>query len=138
VAVVYNLFLAIPLGLALLAAVLFATVSAHWWTVLGASSGLAGTGVLAGCMLWYEHRHGPLYYQYKSDTWSGAEGLLYQVGTVVHPLTPAGKVRLQGVLWNAVSLSGETISAGACVEVISIARLTLYVDLWEGSCDHLP
>ena len=60
--------------------------------------------------------------------WSGAEGLVYQQATVVQPLTPAGKVTLQGVLWNAVSLSGEPIEIGAQVEVITTERLTLLVD----------
>jgi membrane-bound serine protease (ClpP class) len=69
-----------------------------------------------------------LYYQYDNASWSGAEGMVYQRGTVVQPLTPAGKVKIQGVLWNAVSLSGETIALGEPVEVISLERLTLYVD----------
>jgi len=76
----------------------------------------------------YERRHGPLYDQYDSCTWSGAEGMLYRVGTVVKPLTPEGKVDLQGEWWNAVSISGEPIAAGERVEVIAVERLTLYVD----------
>jgi membrane-bound ClpP family serine protease len=96
--------------------------------VLGASFGVGGTVVLASCVGWYERRYGPLYYQYKSDTWSGAEGLLYQVGTVVQPLTPTGKVLLAGVLWNAVSRSGEPIATGQQVEVLAVDRLTLSVD----------
>ncbi len=127
-AVMHNVYLAIPLGLAALAAVLFAALSAHWWTVLGSSFGLASMGVLAGCILGYEHREGPLYYQYESTGWSGAEGLLYQPGTVVQDLAPTGKVTVDGVLWNAVSLSGEPIRAGERIEVISVERLTLYVD----------
>ena len=75
--VAHNLYLAIPLALAGLVAVLFATRSAHWWTVFGGSVGLAAMGVLTGGVLWYEQRHGALYYQYKSATWTGAEGLLY-------------------------------------------------------------
>ena len=86
------------------------------------------TAVVAGWVVGYEQRHGPLYYQYNSETWSGAEGLLYQVGTVVDPLCPGGKVKLQGALWNAVSLSGEGIEVGEQVEVIAIEGLTLYVD----------
>ncbi len=124
----YNVYLAIPIGLGLLGMMLFVTWSAHWWTVLGASFGFGGAMVLVVCVWWYERCHGPLYYQYKSDTWSGAEGMLYQVGTVVHPLTPSGKVSIAGVLWNAVSLSGEPIDNGQPVEVLSIERLTLYVD----------
>jgi membrane protein implicated in regulation of membrane protease activity len=127
-AVAHNPLLVIPLGLVLLAAALYTTLSAQWWTILLVSFGLAGTGVLAGCIVWYERRHGPLHYQYKSDTWSGAEGLLYQEGAVVQPLIPAGKVAIRGVLWNAVSLSGEAIDVGERIEVIAVERLTLYVD----------
>jgi membrane-bound ClpP family serine protease len=125
---VYHVYLAIPLGVGLLGVLLFSTWSGHWWTVLGASFGCGGATVLAICVWRYERRHGPLYYQYKSDTWSGAEGMIYQVGTVVYPLTPSGKVSIAGVLWNAVSLSGEPIDHGQPVEVLSIERLTLYVD----------
>ncbi|MGQ4807975.1 hypothetical protein NKDENANG_01341 [Candidatus Entotheonellaceae bacterium PAL068K] len=128
VAIAHDLYLLIPMALILLVAGLFATLSAYWWTVFGGSFGLVSMGVLSACVLCFERRHGPLYYQYKSDTWTGAEGLIYQRGTVVQPLIPAGKVTIDGVLWNAVSLSGETIEAEARVEVISIERLTLYVD----------
>ncbi len=127
-AVAYNPLLAIPLGIATAVAMVFAILSAHWWTVLGAAFALATMAILSGCTLWFEHRHGPLYYQYRSEAWSGAEGLLYQEGTVVQPLTPTGKVSIQGVLWNAVSMSGEPIAVGEQVEVLAIERLTLYVD----------
>ena len=134
-AVAYNPFLAIPLGLALLAGVLLTNLSNHWWTILCSSFGLSGAGVLAGCIFRYEQHDGPLYYQYNNEGWSGAEGMLYQVGTVVQPLTPAGKVKIQGVLWNAVSLSGEAVAVGQQVEVISVHRLTLYVDRLPTSSD---
>jgi len=127
-AVAYNHYLAIPLALVLLGSLLLGFLSGHWWTVLAGSFGLASGGVLAGCILRYERSYGPLYYQYDSRTWSGAEGMLYQVGTVIRPLTPVGKIEVHGELWNAVSLSGETIEVGHRVEVISVERLTLYVD----------
>jgi membrane protein implicated in regulation of membrane protease activity len=127
-AVAYNHYLAIPLALALLVSLLLGFLSGHWWTVLAGSFGVAGGGVLAGCIIRYERSSGPLYYQYNSRTWSGAEGMLYQVGTVIQPLTPTGKIEVRGELWNTVSLSGETIEVGDRVEVISIERLTLYVD----------
>ena len=41
-----------------------------------------------------------------------AKDLVYQRATVVQPLAPAGKVTIQGVLWNAVFWSGETIEMG--------------------------
>jgi membrane protein implicated in regulation of membrane protease activity len=127
-AVAYNHYLALPLGLALLAGA-FVTHQFHpWWTIVVSSGGLAGAGVVAGCIVRYERHHGPLYYQYNNEGWSGAEGLVYQHATVVQSLAPAGKVTIQGVLWNAVSLSGETIEIGAPVEVIATERLTLYVD----------
>ncbi len=76
----------------------------------------------------YERKHGPVYYQYDSSAWSGGEGLLYQTGEVVEPLSPTGRVLINGELWNAVSLSGEAIEKGEQIEVISRDGLTLYVD----------
>ncbi len=125
---IHNLYLAIPLGILLLAWLLLSTFSAYWWTVLASSLALTAAAVMAVCVLRYEQHHGRVYYQYNSETWSGAEGLLYQQGRVVARLDPAGKVMLQGVLWNAVSMSGETIEANEQIEVISVERLTLYVD----------
>lgn len=126
--VAYNPYLALPLGLLLLAVGVLGLFSAHGWAVLASSLGVTATAVVAGWIVCYERRHGPLYYQYNTEAWSGAEGLLYQAGTVVAPLSPKGKVKLQGALWNAVSLSGEAIEVGEQVEVIAIERLTLAVD----------
>lgn len=127
-AVAYNPYLVIPLGLALVIGIFLTYQSHHWWTILVSSGGLAGAGVLACCIFRYEQLHSPLYYQYNNEGWSGAAGMLYQVGTVVQCLTPAGKVTIHGVVWNAVSLSGEVLAVGEQVEVIAVNRLTLYVD----------
>jgi hypothetical protein len=127
-AVAYNPVLALPLGVVFLAVVVGTRVFTPTWIVYLGSSGLAGLSVLTGAILRYERHHGPVYYQYNNEGWSGAEGLVYQRAMVVQPLAPAGKVSIQGVLWNAVSLSGESIEMGAQVEVISTERLTLYVD----------
>jgi membrane-bound ClpP family serine protease len=124
-----SYYLAIPVVLVLVIVALSVSLSGHWWTVLGATSGLVWAVVLTACILFYECRHGALHYQYDNSNWTGAEGLLYQCGTVVQRLAPAGKVNMPGgVLWNAVSQSGETIETGASVEVIGVQRLTLYVD----------
>ena len=132
-AFVHSYYLAIPTALVMVVVLVTASLSGHWWTVWGASCGLAWTALLAGRVLVYEWRHGALYYQYDSGDWSGAEGMLYQRGTVVQPLAPAGKVNMPGgVLWNAVSKSGETIETGEPVEVIDVRRLTLYVDRLPG------
>ena len=127
-AVGYNPYLAIPITVVLVVGLLLLALSGVWWAVMAATFGLAGSAVLGGYILHYERFHGPLHYQYDSHTWSGAEGMLYRLATVVTPLTPGGKVDYQGELWNAVSLSGEPIGAGERVEVISVERLTLYVD----------
>ena len=124
-----SYYLAIPVLLVFVIVALSVSLSGHWWTVLGATSGLVWAVVLTACILFYECRHGALHYQYDNSNWTGAEGLLYQCGTVVQRLAPAGKVNMPGgVLWNAVSQSGETIETGASVEVIGVQRLTLYVD----------
>jgi membrane protein implicated in regulation of membrane protease activity len=127
-AVGYNAYLAIPLVVVLVVSVLLLALSGIWWAIMAASFGLASSLVLGGYILRYERVHGSLYYQYDSRTWSGAEGMLYRPATVVIPLTPGGKVDYQGELWHAVSLSGAPIGVGECVEVISVERLTLYVD----------
>ena len=124
-----SYYLAIPVILVLVAVTLSVSLTGHWWTVLGSALGLVWAVVLTACILFYEWRHGALHYQYDNNNWTGAEGLLYQCGTVVQPLLPAGKVNMPGgVLWNAVSQSGETIETGASIEVIDVQRLTLYVD----------
>ena len=124
-----SYYLAIPALLGLVIVALSVSLSGHWWTVLGATCGLVWAVVLAICILFYEWRHGALHYQYDNSNWTGAEGLLYQCGTVVQQLDPAGKVNMPGdVLWNAESQSGETIETGTSVEVIRVQRLTLYVD----------
>ena len=124
-----SYYLAIPVVLILVIVALTVSVSGHWWTVMGATCGLVWATILTACTWVYEWRHGPLHYQYDNSNWTGSEGLLYQRGTVVQPLAPAGKVSLPGgVLWNAVSRSGETIDAGASVEVTEVQQLTLYVD----------
>ena len=129
-----SYYLAIPVALGVVIVMVTVSLSGHWWTALGASCGLAWAVLLSGRILVYEWRHGALYYQYDNSNWSGAEGMLYQCGTVVQPLAPAGKVNMPGgVLWNAVSQSGETIDNGEPVEVVGVQRLTLYVDRLPGS-----
>jgi membrane protein implicated in regulation of membrane protease activity len=129
-AVAFNHYLAIPLIVAALIAVLLGVFSDHWWTVLAGSFGLSGSAVLAVCILREERERGPLYYQYDSRSWQGAEGMLfYQIGEVVRPLAPRGTIRvIKGELWSAVSAAGERIDTGEHVEVLSLDGLTLYVD----------
>ena len=70
-AVAYNPFLALPLGVGLLAVVVGTSVFSQAWIVYLGSSGLAGLGVLTGALLRYERSHGPVYYQYNNEGWSG-------------------------------------------------------------------
>ena len=107
---------------------LFDWIFGFWLSVLIGCFGLSASVFLGVRILVYELRHGPLYYQYDSRAWNGAEGMLYQCGKVVQRLAPNGKVMVNGELWNAVSLSGESIDVGAMVEVISSQGLTLNVD----------
>jgi membrane protein implicated in regulation of membrane protease activity len=126
--VAYNPYLAFSMGVVLIGSVLLLALTGAWWAVLVGTFGVASGVVLAGYIVHYERCHGPLSYQYDSRTWAGAEGMLYRPATVVKPLTPAGKVDYQGELWNAVSVSGAPVDVGERVEVISVERLTLYVD----------
>ncbi len=107
---------------------LFDYVFELWLSVLIGCFGLSASVHLGVRVLVYENHYGPVYYQYDSRAWNGAEGMLYQCGKVVQPLEPNGKVMVNGELWNAMSLSGEPIEEGTMVEVISSEGLTLKVD----------
>ena len=107
---------------------IFDWILGYWMSVFVGCFGLCASVVLGLQVLVYELRKGPLFYQYDSRDWSGAEGLLYQQGKVVKALTPNGKVMVNGEIWNAVSLSGEFMDLGTLVEVISREGLTLNVD----------
>jgi len=127
-AVVYNHYLAIPLVISIIVALLLGYFSVHWWTVLAGSFGLAGAITLGTCILREERKIGLIYYQYDNRHWQGAEGMLYKVGSVVYRLAPRGKVWVNGELWNAISMSGEAIEEGEKVEVLQLDGLTLHVD----------
>ncbi len=62
----------------------------------------------------------------KHPATTGGEGLLGARGTAETEVGPAGKVQIQGELWNAQSLGG-TIAAGSAVEVVSAQGLRLTV-----------
>ncbi|KFI22103.1 NfeD family protein [Nitrosococcus oceani] len=127
-AATWSLYLLIALTLLILAAVLLDIFSGYWWSILISSFGMAAALSLGGSIVRYERLYGALYYQYDSRSWLGGEGLLYQEGRAIQPLTPKGKIIINGELWHAVSLNGDNIEAGKKVEVISRKGLTLYVD----------
>ncbi|HET9233810.1 MAG TPA: nodulation protein NfeD [Candidatus Eisenbacteria bacterium] len=58
---------------------------------------------------------------------AGREGLVGMIGNARTPLTPQGTIFVAGEHWTAVTESGESLPAGASVEVVSIDRLTLTV-----------
>jgi membrane-bound serine protease (ClpP class) len=58
---------------------------------------------------------------------TGAEAMAGAVGEVLEPLTPAGTVRVQGEVWNAVSISG-TIDKGERVRIREMKNLALFVE----------
>lgn len=131
-------YVLIALAVLLLTGIILDFFSGHWWTVFIGGFGGSAAMLLAVRTLCYEHGHGPLYYQYDSRFWMGGEGMLYQVGQVVEPLTPCGLITVNGELWQAISLSGETIAAGESIEVISRQGLVVYVDHLRPGDDKSP
>lgn len=121
-------YILIVLGVLLLVGIIADVLSGHWLTVLVGSFGVGSATILVGYAFWYEHRYGPLHFQYDSRAWMGAEGMLYAKGTVIDPLMPAGRILIDGEIWTAVSKSGEPIGKDERVEVLSIEGLTLQVD----------
>jgi membrane-bound serine protease (ClpP class) len=57
----------------------------------------------------------------------GVESMLGETAETIGPLNPSGKVKMQGEIWNAISVSGN-INMGEKVRVKEIKNLTLYVE----------
>jgi len=58
---------------------------------------------------------------------TGIEGLVGDTGEVIETLSPVGKVKVQGELWNAESLAG-TIDKGDKVRIKEMKNLKLFVE----------
>jgi membrane-bound serine protease (ClpP class) len=56
---------------------------------------------------------------------AGIEALVHEIGIARSPLTPRGKVFVQGEIWDAIS--DEPVAAGEPVEVVAVRNLTLGV-----------
>lgn len=128
VALGWNLAMLAAVLSLVLVLVLFNLMLGGWLAALAGSFGSAATAVLMVLLLRFEHRYGALYYQYASEAWAGAEGLLYQRGVAITDLSPAGQVRIRAENWRARSISGEPIGAGSRVEVLDQEGLCLIVD----------
>ncbi|MGC9112516.1 NfeD family protein [Acidilobus sp.] len=63
---------------------------------------------------------------------AGPESLIGDVGVVVSDLAPVGEVRVQGIVWRAVSASGEAIKVGEKVKVVKVEGVTLFVERATG------
>ena len=57
---------------------------------------------------------------------TGSQGMIGEIGTVVTPLAPDGKIFVRGEYWNAVSAA--QVAAGGRVRVVAIDRLKLTVE----------
>jgi membrane-bound serine protease (ClpP class) len=58
---------------------------------------------------------------------TGIDGMIGETGEALDSLQPAGKVRVHGEIWNAVSRT-RTIDSGEKVRIAEIKDLTLYVE----------
>ena len=58
---------------------------------------------------------------------SGVDGMIGETGEAIDVLDPAGRVRVHGEIWNAISHSGH-INKGETVKVILVKDLTIYVE----------
>jgi len=64
---------------------------------------------------------------------TGREGLVGEIGKVVEPLTPSGKIFLQGEYWFADCSSGESIEIGTAVRVTAVQGMRLKVKRIDSS-----
>jgi membrane-bound serine protease (ClpP class) len=58
---------------------------------------------------------------------TGVEAMIGHMGEVMQPLNPAGTIRVQGEVWNAISLTGS-VEAGKKVRIREMRNLALYVE----------
>jgi membrane-bound serine protease (ClpP class) len=58
---------------------------------------------------------------------TGVEAMIGHMGEVMQPLNPAGTIRVQGEVWNAISLTGP-VEAGKKVRIKEMRNLALYVE----------
>jgi membrane-bound serine protease (ClpP class) len=58
---------------------------------------------------------------------TGLESMVGETAEIFESLNPAGRVRMHGEIWNAVSVSGN-LSKGEKVKVTGVKDLTLYVE----------
>jgi membrane-bound serine protease (ClpP class) len=61
----------------------------------------------------------------RSKVTTGKEGLVGELGTVVVPLSPKGKVLVHGEWWDAVS--DEELGVGVAIQVLKVNGMTLRV-----------
>jgi len=62
---------------------------------------------------------------------TGVEGMLGETGESLDPLAPAGRVRVHGETWQAVTV-GDPIGKGEKIEVVGLDNLTLQVKSMTG------
>lgn len=64
----------------------------------------------------------------ESPARAGREGLVGRIATVVDPLDPVGRVRLDGETWRARPAGGgDPVGSGVSVRVVAVEGLTLRV-----------
>jgi membrane-bound serine protease (ClpP class) len=66
----------------------------------------------------------------RSKPSTGREGLVGELGSSLTPLSPEGRVRVHGEIWDAVSVSGK-ISRDTRVRVVAVDDLKLRVEKAE-------
>lgn len=90
-------------------------------------SAAVAAGVVAA--LYIRWALGPLAHRKKL---TGADSLVGRTGIVTTELSPEGEVRVEGIIWRAVSASGERIPTGKEVVIKEVRGLRLYVSLKDG------
>jgi len=78
---------------------------------------------LAGCILFITYL---VIRTHRRKIVSGEEGMVGEIGVATTDLSPDGKVKVQGIYWQATA-EGENIEASAKIEVVRAKNLHLFV-----------